>query len=390
MSSEPNRQRRIAGRRTGCLAILAVPLVALICLVALLALNYVLSLPERAAEVFGPPAPSLDTLTRIRLAALLLAQADDMTSPVDPTGTPQSFEVTLGESTPSVVGRLWKAGLISNPGIFRTFLQYAGLDTTLQAGRYNLSPAMSPLEIALLLQNASPSEVPFRVLAGWRVEEVAAALPTSGLQVTAQEFLEVAQMHPSRLGFGPQLPPQATLEGFLFPAVYTMTRSLSAQDLAATMLDRFESQVDTELQAAFAQQGLTLFEAVILASIVEREAVQEDESPLIASVFLNRLREGIKLDADPTVQYALGFNQAQGTWWTNPLTLADLEIDSPYNTYRDPGLPPGPIANPGLVALRAVAFPAQTPYFYFRAACDRSGYHAFARTFAEHQQNVCP
>jgi UPF0755 protein len=144
------------------------------------------------------------------------------------------------------------------------------------------------------------------------------------------------------------------------------------------------------MRTGFQRQGLNVYRAVILASIVSREAIIEDEMPMIASVFYNRLASGGKLDSDPTVQYALGYNQEQKTWWTNPLSLADLEIDSRYNTYKYPGLPPGPIANPGLEALKAVAFPAQTPYYYFRAACDGSGRHLFAETFEEHLGNACP
>jgi UPF0755 protein len=112
--------------------------------------------------------------------------------------------------------------------------------------------------------------------------------------------------------------------------------------------------------------------------------------PLIASVFLNRLNADIKLDADPTVQYAVGYNAAQATWWTNPLSFEDLQLDSPYNTYLYAGLPPGPICNPSIDALRSVAFPAQTPYYFFRAACDGSGRHLFAETFDEHVNNACP
>ena len=111
---------------------------------------------------------------------------------------------------------------------------------------------------------------------------------------------------------------------------------------------------------------------------------------MIASVFANRLKAGMRLDADPTVQYALGFDPVKGTWWKSPLNLEDLQVVSPYNTYQIQGLPPGPIANPGLSALRAVAFPAETPYYYFRAACDGSGRHTFAETFEQHQGNSCP
>ena len=152
----------------------------------------------------------------------------------------------------------------------------------------------------------------------------------------------------------------------------------------------FETQVTPELRNGFITMGLDLCQAVTLASIVQREAVLEDEMPMIASVFYNRLNSGAVLASDPTVQYALGYNQSQSTWWTNPLSTQDLQIDSAYNTYIYPGLPPGPIANPGLAALRAVAFPAQTPYYYFRAACDGSGRHLFAETYEEHLKNACP
>ena len=132
-----------------------------------------------------------------------------------------------------------------------------------------------------------------------------------------------------------------------------------------------------------------MYQAVTLASIVQREAVVPDERAQIASVFYNRLHSDIKLDTDPTVQYALGYNEAQSTWWTNPLSASDLQFDSLYNTYIYAGLPPGPISNPSLSALQAVAFPADTPYYFFRARCDGSGLHDFAITFEEHLQNGC-
>ena len=112
--------------------------------------------------------------------------------------------------------------------------------------------------------------------------------------------------------------------------------------------------------------------------------------PLIASVFFNRLAIDMPLQADPTVQYGLGYNTAQATWWTNPLSAQDLQVNSPYNTYVHHGLPPGPISNPGLAALQAVAAPAQSNYYYFQARCDNSGLHNFAETLEQHQQNNCP
>jgi UPF0755 protein len=155
------------------------------------------------------------------------------------------------------------------------------------------------------------------------------------------------------------------------------------------LYQQFIDQITPELEDQLSNHGLNLHQAVILASIIEREAVLDEEMPLIASVFLNRLNQEFQLAADPTVQYALGYNSDQNNWWTNPLSLEDLKYQSPYNTYLNTGLPPGPICNPGPDALLAVAYPAHTNFLYFRAACDGSGSHSFALTFEEHLENAC-
>ena len=249
---------------------------------------------------------------------------------------------------------------------------------------------MTATEIALALQDATPTHVAFRILPGWRMEEIAAALPTSGLNITPTEFLTAASLPIDGYIFSPQLPPQATLEGFFFPDTYELSRELTVDEFIKTILNNFETNLEPKIQQGLNRHGLNIYEGVILASIVERESIDSSEMPLIASVFHNRLVAGLKLDSDPTVQYALGFNQAQNTWWKNPLTSEDLKIDSPYNTYLYPGLTPGPISNPSLSALYAVAFPEETTYYYFRAACDDSGRHVFAETFDEHIKNACP
>jgi UPF0755 protein len=166
-------------------------------------------------------------------------------------------------------------------------------------------------------------------------------------------------------------------------------RGIQAPALLTRFTANSKAQENEEQFQGLEQQGLTLNEAVTLASIVEREAISPEEMPHIASVFYNRLNAGIKLDSDPTVQYALGFNTAQATWWTNPLSGADLQVDSPYNTYLYPGLPPGPIANPSPEALRAVAFPASTPFYYFRAHCGDPTRHDFSETYQEHLEKSC-
>lgn len=357
------------------------------------------NLPVWAASRFGPASPVLEPTQRIYLSARLLIQSNDLLQPVDPNEQPRPFQIALGESPTEIANRLEQEGLIHNARALRDYLVYAGLDTSLQAGEYQLSPAASPLAIAQQLQDATPSQVTFNILPGWRMEEIASALPTSGLEFSAAELLNTANLpgdlatsdaSPALSSLLAELPAGASLEGFLFPSSYTVDRTINAQEFVTELVENFANQLGAELRQGFERQGLSLFEAVSLASIVQREAIVEEEMPMIASVFLNRLSAGMKLDADPTVQYAVGFNAEQNTWWTVPLSAADLAISSPYNTYQNLGLPPGPIANPGLKALQAVALPAQTPYYYFRAACNGSGRHTFAETYEQHLQNACP
>ncbi|HEX2996802.1 MAG TPA: endolytic transglycosylase MltG, partial [Anaerolineales bacterium] len=217
---------------------------------------------------------------------------------------------------------------------------------------------------------------------------IAGSLATSGLPITSDEFLNAATRPPQGFDF---LTGAGSVEGFLYPDAYIFSRKLSSADeMIAAMVGNFAAHLTLDMRNGFEQQGLTVYQAVTLASMVEREAVQDDEQPFIASVYLNRLNVGMKMDADPTVQYAIGYNPLQQTWWTNPLSLPDLETNSAYNTYIYAGLPPTPIASPSLGALRAIAFPAETNYYYFRAKCDGSGFHEFSETFDEHLQNACP
>jgi UPF0755 protein len=173
------------------------------------------------------------------------------------------------------------------------------------------------------------------------------------------------------------------------PGEYYFDREITSSEFIRSLIQRFEENVSIGLKTAIEEKGLTLSEAVILASIVERESVVDEEMPMIASVFLNRYYIGMKLDSDPTAQYAAGYNEEQDTWWTNPLSLDDLKINSAFNTYVTIGLPPHPICNPSLQAIQAVAYSADTPYFYFRARCDSSGKHEFARSYEEHLLNGC-
>ncbi len=377
-------------RLTSFLVIFLITFTILVILVAVFAGFLIIGLPSLAAQKYGSSADNIDPVDQAYLSAVLLSQENDLLLSKDRLGTARSFEISMGETTYELTDRLEAEGIISNAAAMRNFLVYSGLDTTIQAGKYNLSPSMTALQIAAELQDSTPGEVIFRVFPGWRMEEIAAALPTSGLSITPEEFIEMASMPPAEFVFNLELPPDTTTEGYLYPDSYRFGRDTNVEEFILKTFENFQIKVNDEIQAGFKRQGLSLYQGVILASIVQKEAVIEDEAPLIASVFLNRISNDMMLESDPTVQYAMGYNPDQKTWWTNPLRSEDLLIDSPYNTYVYPDLPPGPISNPGLNALQAVAEPDQTPYFYFRATCDGSGRHSFAESYQEHLKNACP
>lgn len=343
-------------------------------------------IPARASLLYGLPASHLSAPNRIEYSARLLMHGDTLSTPRDPNGIETRFRVEQGESVFSISNRLESFGFITSADAFFDYAVYSGIDLTIQAGDFNLSPAQSIIDIAQALQKFSPSDASLVILPGWRMEEIAASLPTSGLSIAPEAFLSAAATPPAVLAeFSP-----TSMEGFFFPDTYTLPRETTAEQLLDVIARNFTVRITDDLRAAFSNRGLTVYQAVIIASIVEREAIRIEEAPIVASVYLNRLAIGMKLDADPTVQYALGYQPDTNSWWKSPLTWSDLEANSPYNTYQFIGLPPTPISNPSLEALQAVAYPYTTNYYYFRAACDGSGYHAFAVTLEEQIANACP
>jgi UPF0755 protein len=359
----------------------------LLSLLVIFLIAFISAVPLIAERTFGSPSSALNSWQRFSYGLVLIFNSSELTTPYNSNGIEQLFIVNAGENAFLISNRLEQAGLISDGRTFRIYLLWTGMDAYIQIGTYRLSPSLSAESIAEMLQSATLTEVLFSILPGWRMEEIAASLPTSGLSISAEEFLTAA----STSAIFPSLSPTGmSAEGYLFPDVYLLPRTITADQLISVLIQGFISHLPKNYSDAYHEHGLTLAEGVILASIIEREAVVDDEMPLIASVFFNRLAMGMRLQADPTVQYALGYNYLQGTWWTTPLSASDLLFNSPYNTYIFAGLPPGPISNPGLPALTAVAFPIESHYFYFQARCDNSGLHNFAVTLEQHEENNCP
>lgn len=338
---------------------------------------------------FGSPASNLSITQRLIYPIELFLNRNDLITPRYMVDAEQTFEIGQGESISMVCIRLEQVGLIDDAELLRIYLVYSGLDRHLQSGRFVLSGAMSPVQISASLLDATPKDAVVTVLPGWRIEEVAANISRSGLSINSAEFISAAYAPSNEyLSYLP-VDHVASLEGFLFPGTYVFPRETGLDDVVEHLLTEFSKNVDATLMDGFERQGLNLYEAIILASIIEKEAVVDEEKPLIASVFYNRLAQGWRLETDPTVQYGLGFQTETQSWWKSPLALSDLKVDSPHNTYIVFGLPPTPICNPDMSSLRAVAFPAVTPYYFFRAACDGSGRHNFGITYQDHLNNAC-
>jgi len=320
----------------------------------------------------------------------LNGREDDLNMPAGSDPTPVRFTVNRGDNPRLIAGNLLNTGLITDQQLFVDYLIAHDLDTELEAGTYFLRETQTIPEIALALTDSRNSVINFVILEGWRIEEVAEAIDRHGMfGFTGTDFMRVVGRGVQLNGgfaFQVGLPAGASLEGFMFPNTYQLPPDITATGLRDLLLEEFLRQVGSSAFTQASQQNLTLYEIVTLASIVQREAVRREEDPTIASVYRNRMDINMKLDADPTVQYPLG---EAGDWWTQ-ITQADYQgVVSPYNTYRSTGLPPGPIANPGLSAINAALNPAVTPYFYFQADCSGNGFHNFSETYEEHLSKSC-
>ena len=277
-----------------------------------------------------------------------------------PQGEPVTVTVDAGTSSEQIADSLKARGVIGSAAQFRVLVSFLGYDRLLQSGEYEFARETPELDAVYRIRNGIVSSKSVTVVEGLRVEE----------------FLENLKVN-------------ERLDGYLFPAKYAIRKRDTGRDVVQRMLQAFADNIPAPVEEKAAAEGLSLHEVVTIASIIEREAVVPEERPIMAQVFLKRLRLGIALEADPTVQYAVASDPAsvrQYGYWKKELTRQDLDIDSPYNTRIESGLPPGPICSPGLDSIKAVVNPADTNYQFFVAKPD--GSHAFAETFQEHLENV--
>jgi len=293
-------------------------------------------------------------------------------------GTEQFVPIEPGSGTRAIGQRLIAAGVMRDDVTFRAALWRSGRARGLQAGEFRFDRAMTPAEVVDKIARGDVYNRRITFPEGLSIREMARIYEQQGFGKAAA-FLEAAR-DPAAIR---DIDPIATdLEGYLFPETYSVPRDTTAAKLVGLMAARFRQLFSADLQQAALALELTPREAVTLASLVEEETAAPTERPIVAAVYLNRLKIGMGMQADPTVIYAL---QRAGRYDGN-LRRDDLSFDSPYNTYRYPGLPPGPIASPGLASLQAAVAPAKVDYLYFVSRND--GSHVFARTLVEHNENV--
>lgn len=298
-----------------------------------------------------------------------------VSAPADAGAEPAYFEIEPGDGFAAVARKLEARGLIRSALAMRAHARLTAIESKLKVGEYELAPGLSTPEIASILASGRVRTHAVVIPEGTRASEIADRLAAEGL-ADRESFLAVA--------FDPTAPerfevPGPTLEGYLFPDTYRFAKGLSAEEIARAMVGEFRA-VYRELRRESAKSTLSMRELVTLASIVEKETGAPQERPLIAAVFLNRMRLGMRLETDPTVIYGIeGFD--------GNLRRVHLEDEAnPYNTYQIPGLPPGPIASPGREAMRAVLEPADSPYLYFVSRND--GSHVFSKSYRDHARAV--
>lgn len=301
-------------------------------------------------------------------------------SAVKPVATAEEvkdFLITKGSSASSIGNKLENEGLIRNSLAFKLYVQLTNRAGRIQAGEYSLSPRLSLIEVVGELLRG-PKEVWVTVPEGLRREEIAerfaAGLQKEDKEVFVDQFLQAS----------------ADAEGLLFPDTYIFPKTASASAIVGKMISTFETRIDSQMETGIETSGYTLNQILTMASIVERETISREERPIVAGILFKRLKASWPLQADATLQYTLANTKCRGisigcNFWEVP-TNEDKKLNSPYNTYRNPGLPPAPIANPGLLSIKASIYPEESDYWYYLH--DSRGKIYYARTLEEHNQNI--
>ncbi len=293
--------------------------------------------------------------------------------------TPQTFNVPAGWGSTKISFELKNAGLIRNAYVFQLYIWLRGIDSKMQIGQYQLSPSLSIKDIAQILSRGtgSANEVSLTFIEGWTLRDFAQYLSDKHI-ASQQDFFDTVQKKVSwwdNYSILASKPRILDLEGYLFPDTYRVYKDASLPEIVQKMLDNLETKITSQLRSDITKQGRTIHEIFTMASILEKEVKTDVDRKLVADIFYRRLKAGVALQSDATVNYATGKSTARAS-------AQDLQIDSLYNTYKYRGLPPGPIASAGLAAITAAVYPTPNQYFYFLTTPD--GKVIYSKTFAEH------
>lgn len=299
------------------------------------------------------------------------------TRPLDNAFQPQLVRLREPIDADALAQRLYERKLVRNPRLLAWWLQRRG-KTQIAAGDYEFSPSQSMFAIADILIHERFTRNWVTIPEGWTIARIAERLHERGV-AGKEEFLRLCQQPQRFEDIEMPLPKELHLEGYLFPSTYRLPPGTGAEQAIRTMLQTTRQRVYLRYKDMMEQRGLTLHELLTIASMIEKEVLHDDERPRVASVIYNRLKRNMPLQIDATVLYGMGY-------WKERVLYKDLKHPSPYNTYLNRGLPPGPIANPGLASVRAALEPESTEYLFYVAQAD--GYHRFSRTYEEHLRAI--
>ncbi len=332
------------------------------------------------------------TVVCVASAAVVVSRTPDRQLPAtlqlsraSATYGPSSVSIVEGDSAAVIGRRLLISEAIGSHTRFELLALLLGWEGSLEPGSYSFEAGLTTYEILWRIHFGEISPLRVVIPEGLRVEQVTERLVQAGV-IEYADFVVALEADAESSTVGPlaaQRPAGASLEGYLFPSAYSFPLGATAEDALHLMLLRLGDSLNPLLQEQIDASGRTLHEILTIASIIEREVVEDSERSLVSAVIWNRLDAGMPLQMDSTVQYAVGNH---GEWWKRELTAADLATESAFNTYLVSGLPPTPIASPGLASIEAAANPARVPYLFFVARGD--GTHEFAVTYEEHQANV--
>lgn len=342
-------------------------------------------------QALGAPGSNVSTLNNLRYSIRLYKNLDLLKQKMEFSGQPErKFIISNSDNALDICYKLEAEQFVYSGVGTCDILTYKGTDRTLSPGTYTLPSGLNAIQVASFIADGTKRDLQFTIFAGWRLEEVAAVINQLGLGFTGEEFLNFANFPAAEITQLLNMPAQRSLEGYMHPGFYSLKPTITLEEFVTQSISRTKAVIDEASQLTNTQSStLSTDQLIILASIIQRETLESSEMPTIASVFFNRLAISMRLETDPTVQYALGFDPVMQTWWKSPLTYEDLAVPSDYNTYQVNGLPPGAISNPGRDAILAAFAPEQTGYYFFRAKCDGSFTHNFAVTFEEHLANGC-